>query len=42
MQVAEFVRVEAVIGADVGQNFARLQPILARRSEDWMTPRQSA
>jgi len=42
MQVAQFVRLEAVIGTDFGQYLARLQPVLSRRSKDWVVSRQTA
>jgi hypothetical protein len=41
-QVTQFVRFEAVIGTDFSQYLARLQPILARRSQDRMVSRQTA
>ncbi len=40
MQVAQLVGRKAVIGADLGQYFTRLQPILLCRSQDWVVSRQ--
>ena len=40
MQVTQFVRLEALIGTNLGQYLARLQPIRSRRSKDWVVSRQ--
>jgi hypothetical protein len=42
MQVTEFMRLETVIRTDFGEYLARLQPILLRRSQDWVVSRQNA
>ena len=34
VQVAEVVRLEAMIGTNVSQNFSRLEPVLLRRGQD--------
>ena len=41
MQITQFMRLEAVIGTDFGQYLAGLQPIVSRRSKDWVVSRQS-